>query len=62
MHFPFGAVGSINFRNGKMNGWSMVNYQDRVILLSLYYDDKIDGTRVIYESSEQLWVSSRYSL
>ena len=49
---PFGALISANFINGKLNGWVLALYRDKVVILNLYFEDKVDGPRIMYEGSE----------
>lgn len=42
---------SANFVAGKLNGWVLAMYRDKVVIANLYFEDKIDGPRLIYEGS-----------
>lgn len=37
VQFPFGALGSLGFKAGRLNGWSLVLYQDRILVITLYF-------------------------
>lgn len=40
---PFGGIISAEFAEGKLNGWAIANYQNEVIVSTMYFEDKIDS-------------------
>jgi hypothetical protein len=34
---PFGAIISVYFINGKLNGWMISQYRDKIVLANLYF-------------------------
>ncbi len=58
---PFGALISAYFINGKLNGWVLAQYKNKLIVANLYFEDKVDGPRIIFEASEQLWIASDFT-
>lgn len=48
---PFGAMISAYFINGKLNGWVLAEYKNKLIVANLYFEDKVDGPRIIFEAS-----------
>ena len=58
---PFGGKIVAHYINGKLNGWSISLFENRIIILTHYFQDKIDGERIIFEEAEKLWVASKYT-
>lgn len=48
---PFGAMISATFINGKLNGWVLAQYRNKIVLANLYFEDRIDGPRILFEGS-----------
>lgn len=48
---PFGSIISAYFINGKLNGWVLAQYRDKIVLANLYFEDKADGPRIMYEGT-----------
>ncbi len=58
---PFGGKIYINFNEGKVNGWVFAIFSEKIIICMFYYENQIDGEKITYEESQQLWVASKYS-
>jgi hypothetical protein len=48
---PFGAIISGDFICGKLNGWMLAQHRDKVVIANLFYEDRMDGPRIVYEGS-----------
>jgi hypothetical protein len=48
---PFGAMISVHFIGGKLNGWLLAQHRDKVVIANLFYEDLVDGPRIVYEGS-----------
>jgi hypothetical protein len=42
---------SATFINGKLNGWVLAQYRNKIVLANLYFEDRIDGPRIMFEGS-----------
>ena len=45
----YGALLSVFFINNKLNGWMIALQGNRLIISNLFFEDKIDSPRIIYE-------------
>lgn len=46
---------------GRLNGWAITLFSDKLVVCAVYYDNKIDGEKIIFDANEQMWVGSLYS-
>ena len=40
---PFGGIIRTNFIAGRLNGWAVSSFSDKVVTFTLYFEGKIDG-------------------
>jgi antitoxin component YwqK of YwqJK toxin-antitoxin module len=53
---PYGSVLSVEYVDNKLNGWVIAQFSNKVVLANTYFEDKVDGHRIIYEASDELWI------
>jgi hypothetical protein len=46
---------------GRLNGWAITLFSDKLVVCAVYYDNKIDGEKIIFDANEKMWVGSLYS-
>lgn len=45
---PYGSLISAEFIDNKLNGWVLAQYSNKVIIANLYFEDHIDGPRIVF--------------
>ena len=46
---PFGGLIVANYINGKLNGWSISLFNNKIIIITHHFEDKIDGQRIVFD-------------
>lgn len=45
---PYGSLINAEFIDNKLNGWVLAQYSNKVIIANLYFEDHIDGPRIVF--------------
>lgn len=58
---PYGGILSAEFIDNKLNGWVLAQYNNKVVITNLYFEDRVDGPRLTYEGFEEMWIASNFT-